>query len=147
MWAKLLSQFVNLNLPPYQPEIKQEAEKYFIKCLVRKKWLVLTPEEWVRQHFLNYLFTEKKQSRARTAVEHGLDYNGLKKRIDILCFNALGKPELMVECKAPEIKLDQKVITQIAVYNSKFMVKQLCITNGLQHYWFELKDGLYLLKS
>ncbi|MFY0672692.1 MAG: type I restriction enzyme HsdR N-terminal domain-containing protein [Bacteroidia bacterium] len=136
---------MDLNLPEYEPELRQENEKYFVKCLVRKKWLVLTPEEWVRQHFLNYLFTKKGYSRARTAVEHGLNYNGLKKRIDILCFDALGKPELMVECKAPEIKLDQKVITQIAIYNSKFMVSHLCITNGLQHYWFELVDHKYQL--
>ncbi len=141
---RLFSRTVQLNLPQYQPEIKQSDNKYWIKCLVRKKWLVLTPEEWVRQHFLNYLFTQKEISRNRTAVEHGLEYNGLKKRIDILCFSTLGKPEMMVECKAPQIQLNQKVIGQIATYNSKLMVEQLCITNGIEHYWFQLQDGRYV---
>ncbi|MGB0429650.1 MAG: type I restriction enzyme HsdR N-terminal domain-containing protein [Bacteroidia bacterium] len=136
---------MQLNLPQYKPQIHQSEGKHFIKCLVRKKWLVLTPEEWVRQHFLNYLFEKKNISKNRTAVEYGLSYNGLKKRIDILCFDKNGNPELMVECKAPQIELNQKVISQIATYNSKFMVKTLAISNGINHYWFNLKSSIYTL--
>ena len=134
---------MELNLPQYQLELKNEADKRKIRCLVRRKWLVLTPEEWVRQHFLNFLFTQNLVKRSRTAVEYGLEYNGLKKRIDILALDENGKPNLMVECKAPHIALNTKVISQIAVYNSKFMVDKLCITNGLKHFWFALEGGKY----
>ena len=134
---------MELNLPQFQVELKNEDGKRKIRCLIRRRWLVLTPEEWVRQHFLNYLFSENLVKRVRTAVEYGLEYNGLKKRIDILAFDENGKPNLMVECKAPHIGLNTKVITQIAVYNSQFMVDKLCITNGLNHYWFKLEDGVY----
>ena len=136
---------MELNLPPFNIELKNKNGKRKVFCLIRKKWLVLTPEEWVRQHFLNYLFTNKMANRALTAVEYGLEYNALKKRIDILVFNNHGKPEIMIECKAPHIPLDEKVIRQIATYNSQFLVNKMCITNGLNHYWFALKDGRYHL--
>ncbi|MBI1183227.1 restriction endonuclease subunit R [bacterium] len=136
-------QCLQLNLPPFEPELSRIDDKTKIKCLVRKKWLVLTPEEWVRQHFLNYLFTQQQVSRNRTAVEFGLEYNGLKKRIDILVFDTNGNPNIMVECKAPHIVLNAQVIRQIATYNSKFMVPELCVTNGMKHFWFGLQNGVY----
>lgn len=138
---------MELNLPHFDAELKQEEQTYYIKCLVRKKWLVLTPEEWVRQHFLNYLFTQQKVSKNLTAVEYGLQYNRRKKRIDILVFDTAGKPYLMVECKAPQIKLSQNVIFQIATYNAQFLLPELCITNGIDHRWFQLKDGAYQPKE
>lgn len=134
---------MELNLPPFEAEVQQQGEQHLIKCLVRKKWLVLTPEEWVRQHFLNYLFTQCQVSKNLTAVEYGLQYNKRKKRIDILVFGANGKPWLMVECKAPHIKLSQDTIFQIATYNAQFLLPELCITNGVEHRWFQLKDGQY----
>lgn len=134
---------LELNLPEYHPELKREGEKLLIKCAIRKKWLVLTPEEWVRQHFMNYMFTERGYSRNLTSVEHNLEYNGLKKRIDILTFDQEGKPKLMVECKAPHIPLDEKVIFQLSTYNSKFKLQELCITNGMVHHWFRWENGKY----
>lgn len=136
---------MKLNLPEFSPELKNENDKLKIRCLVRKKWLVLTPEEWVRQHFLHFLFSEKGISRNLTAVEYGLEYNNLKKRIDIMVFDKLAKAQIMVECKAPYIELNHKVISQIATYNSRFMLPQLCITNGMKHYWFSLQNGQYIL--
>lgn len=138
---------LELNLPTFEVDIQQKGKRYFIKCLVRKKWLVLTPEEWVRQHFLNYLFTQKQVSKNLTSVEYGLDYNGRKKRIDILVFNKNAKPSIMVECKAPHIKLSDNVIFQIATYNAQFLLPQLCITNGMEHLWFQLIEGKYELQE
>lgn len=135
---------MELNLPPYQPPMQRKGEKLLIQCLVRKKWLVLTPEEWVRQHFLNYLFSKKGCSRSLTAVEYGLEYNGLKKRIDILVFDSTGQPSLMIECKAPHIPLNKEVLFQLSTYNAAFQVAKLCITNGMQHHWFEWSGNQYL---
>ena len=101
----------------------------------------------MRQHFLNYLFTERNVSRNLTSVEYGLEYNGRKKRVDILVFDSQGKPSIMVECKAPHIPLNEKVVFQIATYNAQFLLPRLCITNGMQHLWFDLVDGEYKLQS
>lgn len=138
---------MELNLPNFEAEVQQKGNTFYIKCLVRRRWLVLTPEEWVRQHFLNFLFIRKNVSKNLTSVEYGLEYNKRRKRIDILVFNQQAKPSLMVECKAPHIKLSQNVIFQIATYNAQFLLPQLCITNGVQHLWFGLVDGKYELQQ
>ncbi len=115
-------------------KLKQEGERTHIFDSIRKKYVVLTPEEWVRQNFLQYLIQDKKYAASLIAVEAGLKYNQLQKRMDVLIYNTQGNPHLMVECKAPEVKITQAVFDQIARYNMVFKVKYLVVTNGLQHF-------------
>ncbi len=123
-----------LNLPPYQFKLKQLGLRTQIFDAIRKKYVVLTPEEWVRQNFLQFLIQDKKFPSSLIAVEAGLKYNQLQKRMDVLVYDKLGSPHLMVECKAPEVKITQDVFDQIARYNMVFKVKYLVVTNGLHHF-------------
>lgn len=127
-----------LNLPQYQFKLKQEGNTPFIFDEIRKKYLVLTPEEWVRQHFVKYLITEKGYPRSLVRLEGGLTLNTLKKRTDIVLFNNMGEKILMVECKAPQVKISQSTFDQIARYNVVHKVRLLAVTNGLQHYFCEI---------
>lgn len=125
---------INLNLPKYPIRLKEVEGKKMIFDSVRKKFLVLTPEEWVRQNFIFYLATEKKMPLSLIAVEMGLTLNKTKKRSDIVVYNKTGNAWLIVECKAPSVKIDQKVFDQIARYNLTLNAEFLVVTNGLQHY-------------
>lgn len=127
-----------LNLPPYPFKIRQAESKTQIFDPIRKKYLVLTPEEWVRQHFIQYLIHEKHYPASLIAVEIGLKYNSMQKRADIVVYDKQAKPYLMVECKAPEVQLSQDTFHQIAVYNMAFKVNFLIVTNGLEHYCCEM---------
>ncbi|MDO9186718.1 MAG: type I restriction enzyme HsdR N-terminal domain-containing protein [Bacteroidia bacterium] len=123
-----------LNLPPYQFKLKQQGLRTQIFDSIRKKYVVLTPEEWVRQNFLQFLIQEKNYPASLIAVEAGLKYNQLQKRMDVLVYDKQGTPHLMVECKAPEVKINQDVFDQIARYNMVFKVKYLVVTNGMHHF-------------
>jgi len=123
-----------LNLPTYQFTIKEENKKTKIFDAIRKKFLVLTPEEWVRQHIVRFLVEEKGFPSSLIAIEMGLKLNGLQKRADILVYSKSGQPILMVECKAPHIKIDQKVFDQIGRYNIIFKLPYLLVTNGMEHF-------------
>jgi hypothetical protein len=123
-----------LNLPPYQFKMKKDGERIQIFDAIRKKYVVLTPEEWVRQNILQYLIQEKKFPSSLIAVEAGLKYNQLQKRADVLVYDKSGSPFLLVECKAPEVKISQDTFDQIARYNLIFKVKYLVVTNGMNHF-------------
>ncbi len=123
-----------LNLPIYQFKLKQQGVRTHIFDAIRKKYVVLTPEEWVRQNFLQYLIQVKNFPASLIAVEAGLKYNQLQKRMDVLVYDKQGNPHLMVECKAPEVKITQDVFDQIARYNMVFKVKYLVVTNGINHF-------------
>jgi hypothetical protein len=123
-----------LNLPPYQFKMKKDGERIQIFDAIRKKYVVLTPEEWVRQNILQYLIQEKNFPSSLIAVEAGLKYNQLQKRADVLVYDKSGSPFLLVECKAPEVKITQDTFDQIARYNLIFKVKYLVVTNGLNHF-------------
>ena len=127
-----------LNLPSYNFKIKNSKNKRFIFDAIRKKFMVLTPEEWVRQHFVSYLISEKNYPTSLIAVEKQLTVNGLKKRTDILVFNSTGTPEIIVECKAPSVPISQNTFDQIARYNLKLQAKFLIVTNGLDHYYCQM---------
>ncbi|HKJ07143.1 MAG TPA: type I restriction enzyme HsdR N-terminal domain-containing protein [Flavobacteriaceae bacterium] len=127
-----------LNLPTYKSKIKSKENKLFIFDTLRKKYVVLTPEEWVRQHFINYLIVEKKYPPTLIAVEKKLVLNGLTKRTDILVFNAEGTHEIIVECKAPNIEITQDTFDQIARYNLNLNAKYLAVTNGMQHFYCKI---------
>jgi hypothetical protein len=124
-----------LNLPTYSFKIKSSENKYFILDIIRKKYMVLTPEEWVRQHIIHYLIAEKNYPISLIAVEKKVTVNKLTKRTDILVFNAKGTPHIIVECKAPSIKITQDAFDQIARYNLKLEANYLIVTNGLTHFY------------
>ncbi|MEQ8623889.1 MAG: type I restriction enzyme HsdR N-terminal domain-containing protein [Vicingaceae bacterium] len=123
-----------LNLPAYEFKLKQEGKKTKIFDALRKKELVLTPEEWVRQHVVHFLIEERNFPKGLIALEKSLKLNGLTKRTDILIYGKNGKPLFMVECKAPEIKITQKVFDQISRYNISLNLPYLMVTNGLEHF-------------
>jgi len=123
-----------LNLPTYSFNIKSldKGEQIFDIC--RKKWVALTPEEWVRQHLLHYFTMELNYPAGLVAIELSIRINGLNRRCDMVVFNRKGVPVMIAECKAPEVKLDQKVFNQVARYNLDFQVPYLLISNGIKHY-------------
>lgn len=114
--------------------MKSDGEKTYIFDVVRKKYLLLTPEEWVRQNFIHYLNKEKKYPLGLMGVEQMVKYNSLKTRADIVMYNTEGKANIIVECKAPDVKITQDTFNQIAKYNSQLKVKYLLVTNGMNHY-------------
>ncbi|HKK62268.1 MAG TPA: type I restriction enzyme HsdR N-terminal domain-containing protein [Bacteroidales bacterium] len=123
-----------LNLPPYEFRVRSEGGKTMIFDPYRKKYLQLTPEEDVRQHFAMYLTKEKGYPVSLMMTEHALKLNEQTRRSDIVIFNRKGEPAGLVECKAPHIKISQKVFDQVSRYNLIFRVKYLFVTNGLAHY-------------
>ncbi len=105
---------------------------------IRKKNIIITPEEWVRQHFVQYLIRHKNYPKTLIKLEGGHRLHGKAKRSDILVFNPDGEKILLVECKAPSINIDQKVFDQIARYNIVHKIALLAVSNGLQHYYCEI---------
>lgn len=123
-----------LNFPEYPFRLKREAGTIFIFDEIRKKFLVLTPEEWVRQHVVQYLINEKQFPKSLIQLEGGLKLNTLQKRTDIVIFNRSGERLVIVECKAPQVKITQDVFDQIARYNMVHRAEWLLVSNGLNHY-------------
>jgi hypothetical protein len=130
---------LKLNLPEFEVNLKKSEGKVWIFDGIRKKYILLTPEEWVRQHLINYFIYHLKYPKSLINVERGLHYNQLQKRSDITVFDRSGAPWLIVECKSPEISLDQKSILQVAVYNSDVQAKYVSVSNGLKHICYEAK--------
>ncbi len=122
--------------------VRKQGAQTQIFDFIRKKWLVLTPEEWVRQHVLNYLVTEKKYSASSIAIEKELVLNDLKRRYDIVVFSKDLKPYLIIECKAPYIELGQLVVDQALRYNLSIKADLLMITNGISDLVFNSKNEL-----
>jgi hypothetical protein len=122
-----------LNFPTYKFRIKSNENNHSIFDIIRKKYVILTPEEWVRQHFIHYLIQDKGYPISLIAVEKKLEINNLIKRTDILVFDTNGNPFLIVECKSPSITLSQNTFDQIARYNLALNAKYLVVTNGLKH--------------
>jgi len=135
-----------LNLPSYSFKLKSNENKTLIFDNLRKKYVVLTPEEWVRQHFVRFLIHEKKYPVSIIAIEKQLTINTRIKRTDILTFSTDGKPDIIVECKAPHIKITQETFDQIARYNLKLNANYLVVTNGLEHFYckMDFKNETYI---
>lgn len=123
-----------LNLPEYSFKFKTRDGKDYIFDSLRRKYVRLTPEEWVRQNFVQFLVTEKKYSVSLIAVEAGVKVNNNPQRADLVVFDRSGKPALVAEFKAPEIKISQQTFDQIVRYNMQLKVPLLIVSNGLQHY-------------
>ncbi len=124
-----------LNLPPYPFKITEQNGQYFLFDDLRKKTILITPEEWVRQHFIRYLVAQKQYPKTLIQLEGGLKLNNLAKRTDILVYNSSAEKILLVECKAPSVKITQKVFDQIARYNMVHKVPLLAVTNGINHFF------------
>lgn len=128
----------NLNLPTYSFKIKSKENILYIFDILRKKNVVLTPEEWVRQNYIQFLISEKKYPKSLIAIEKQLKINNLIKRTDILIFDKNGLPYIIVECKSPKVKITQDVFDQIAKYNLKLKAKYLIVTNGIKHFYCQM---------
>lgn len=125
---------IPLNLPSYSYKTRVNESVLQIFDLVRKKYVQLTPEEWVRQHFINYLVVQCGVPKGLIGVEVALKLNAVNHRADIVIYSKQGSPIALVECKAPEVELNASVIEQVGRYNIHFKAKYLFITNGLKHY-------------
>lgn len=122
-----------LNLPQTQLRLTRKDGVISVFCPVRKKKLVLTPEEWVRQHLIAYFVEVLEISIGRMGAEVSIEYNGRKKRADILVVDDFGKPFILVECKAPEIPISGSTFFQISAYQKELPAKILVLSNGLEH--------------
>tara|TARA_B100000497_G_scaffold119449_1_gene146830 strand:+ start:792 stop:1244 length:453 start_codon:yes stop_codon:yes gene_type:complete len=135
-----------LNFPKYNFRFKNNENKTLIFDIIRKKFVILTPEEWVRQHTLHFLITEKKYPVSYINVEKQLLLNDTVKRYDIVTFKNDGDVEIIIECKAPSIPINQVTFDQIARYNLALNSNLLMVTNGLTHYFckMDIKNKRYL---
>lgn len=124
-----------LQLPPYPFKITEQGGVLTIFDEIRKKHIIITPEEWVRQHFVQYLINQKGYPKSLIKLEGGLKLHGKARRTDIVVFNPDGEKILLIECKAPSVNIDQKVFDQVARYNMVHKVSLLAVSNGLEHYY------------
>ena len=131
---KYKTKLKELNLPQYSFKITGDDKSEMIFDPVRKKYVKLTPEEWVRQNFIQYLIRQGKYPPGLIGVEVLFHMNSLKRRVDILIHDRAGSPVMIVECKSPEVLLNDKVFDQIVCYNMEFRVPYIIVTNGLDHY-------------
>jgi hypothetical protein len=141
---------IKLNLPQFDIKIQDKDGKSEIFDIIRKKYIMLTPEEWVRQHFLHLLINHYKYPKSLIKIESGLKYNQLQKRSDIVVYDREGKPFLIVECKSTDVALSQKTFEQITTYNFTLKSRYIVLTNGLQHFCCSIdheKGGYEFMKD
>lgn len=139
-----------LQFPGYSFRLKSSENKTFIYAILRKKFVQLTPEEWVRQHVIQYLLEEKNYPQSLLNAEKQIKLGNLAKRYDVVCFKPNGAIQLIVECKAPSVKITQTTFDQIARYNRALRSEYLMVTNGLEHYYCQMdyeKEAYLFLKS
>jgi hypothetical protein len=127
-----------LQFPSYSFRFKNSENKVAIFDEIRKKFIIITPEEWVRQHVVQFLLQDKKYPKSHINVEKLLKINDLNKRYDVVVYNPDGSIYILVECKAPEIKISQHTFDQIARYNMTLNAEYLMVTNGLNHYFCKM---------
>jgi hypothetical protein len=127
-----------LNLPSFDYKIKHSDANVMIFDALRRKYVLLTPEEWVRQHFVHYLIGSLQYPKSLISIERGTTYNKLQKRTDMCVYDQQGKPYLLVECKAAHVPITQEVVRQVSVYNQALQARYIVITNGVEHYCWEV---------
>jgi len=130
---------IKLNFPEFEFKLKKIESKTFIFDFVRKRYFLLTPEEWVRQHVLHFLVSNKIP-KTHIAVEKKITINNLNKRFDVVVFDRNYNPLMLVECKSPSVEINQDVFDQISIYNLKIRSKFLMITNGLNNLYFKIDE-------
>jgi len=123
-----------LNLPTYLFSIKEDRGKKFIFDEIRRRYVSLTPEEWVRQHIVRFLTISKSYPLQLISVEKGFPHNRLIKRYDLLVYDRCGSPVMIIECKSPSVEINQKAFDQATLYNQKYFAKYVLVTNGRKHY-------------
>ena len=139
---------IAVNYPPPAFKIKQEKEQHYVFDAIRKTWLLLTEEEWVRQNFIQYMITELHYPSTLIALEKELELNGLRKRFDVLVYDQEHQPWMLIECKAPQIELNDAVLEQVLRYHMSIPVPFLVITNGETTFgWQKKNDELKLLEK
>lgn len=131
---------MQLNLPAYEFKIIQKGEKRQVFDTFRKKYVALTPEEWVRQHLCRYMVEELGYPAGRMSLEGGVVVNGISSRWDVLVFDENGSPEILVECKAPQVKLSNAVLDQALRYQKGTGANTIIVSNGVEHLYIRL-DG------
>jgi Type I restriction enzyme R protein N terminus (HSDR_N) len=126
----LSASMIKIVYPAYEPKIKKETDKEFIFDEWRKRWVILSPEEWVRQNFLQYLVHVKQYPASLIAIEKEIKLGDLKKRFDIVVYDAASKPWMIIECKEMNVELSKQVLDQVLRYNITMQVPYIVITNG-----------------
>lgn len=129
-----------LNLPQTSLSLSRKGNQIFVFCPIRKRKLVLTPEEWVRQHIIAYLIETVGISKGRIVSELPLKYNSMNRRADLVVLDRNASPQLIVECKAPEIAISEKTLHQVAEYRHILSAKILVLTNGINHEIVDLES-------
>lgn len=129
-----------LNLPEFDYKLEKADSKVWIFDVIRKKYVLLTPEEWVRQHIIHYCITHLNYPKALVKIEGGLRYNKLQKRSDIVVYDRNGKPWMLIECKSPDVKLSQASIRQAAMYNVTVGAQYIVVSNGLKHICYKVNE-------
>jgi hypothetical protein len=137
----------NLNFPQYDFSIQMNEQKKLIFDIIRKKFIPLTPEEWVRQHCIHHLMLYYKLPLGLISIERKITFNKLTKRFDIVVFNKSGNPFILVECKAPSVALTSEVVLQAGVYNSQLDTSHIWLTNGIKHLWLTKTENLFEFKT
>jgi hypothetical protein len=130
-----------LDLPPFEYRLREAEGRRWIFDTIRKKFVVLTPEEWVRQHVVNYITAHLNYPRALVRIEGGLSYNQLAKRSDIVIYDRAGGPWMVVECKAPTLRVSAQVIHQAAAYNHTLRARYVVVSNGVAHVVCAVENG------
>lgn len=142
----LLLRMEQLSLPPFSYKLKESGGKTLIYDVIRRKWLILTSEEWVRQHVVHFLHNFLRYPLSLMNVERGTRYNKLQKRTDICVYSQDGKPLLLVECKAPHVAISSNTVQQAAIYNQTIQAPFLLLSNGHHHFcWAVNPDGVTLV--
>jgi len=128
-----------LNLPLFEFKIKKENKNNIIFDEIRKKWIILTPEEWVRQNFIKYIIS-RDYLASHINCEKAFYINKVQKRYDIVVYNSIGEVEILVECKSSEIKINNTHFDQVMRYNIELKSKWVILTNGLENYYFKFNE-------
>lgn len=135
---------IKVVFPPASFQIKEKNSKEIIFDEIRKSWFILTPEEWVRQNFIHYLIQTKNYPAALIGIEKEIALGELKKRFDVLVYDASHKPWMMIECKAMDVELSEKALEQIIRYHVSVPVPYIVITNGSYTYAWEKKESRFI---
>ncbi|MCG8699419.1 MAG: type I restriction enzyme HsdR N-terminal domain-containing protein [Bacteroidales bacterium] len=138
-----MKEYVKLNFPDYKFKIRHLGTNYEIFDQVRKKFVKLTPEEWVRQHIIHYMIDEKKYRPGLISIERGFMFNELQKRYDVLVYDRTARPNILIECKAPTVEITQATADQAFVYNKKIKAQYIILTNGMQTFCLNCIDEDY----
>lgn len=143
-----MSPIVPLTIPKTDLDISRSGDQLYVRCLVRKKKIVLTPEEWVRQHFIAYFLNDLSYPKGLLTVEKKIQYGAMEKRWDLATFMANQECFLLLECKAPSIPITKAVFEQSLTYFKGLQSRFLVLSNGIEHVIFKKEeDGLKIVNE